>query len=298
MPRLLALFGALCISFSAVFVRLADVTPATATFFRAAYALPLLLVIWLYQRRRDKRDPAMRRLAFASGLFLGADFTLWHFSIAAIGAGLATVLANTQVVFVALMAWLLHGERPRPLALALVPVVFLGVVLLSGLGAQGAYGEDPLAGVAFGVAAGLAYAVFLVALRRSNRALAPASGPLLDATLGVAAGTAVVGLIGGLRLDFVPEWPAHGWLLTLAVVSQVLGWLAITAALPRLPAVETSITLLVQPMGSVLWGRLLFAEELSVVQWSGVALVLLGVTLLSVKRRASRVRSPVNEAAG
>jgi drug/metabolite transporter (DMT)-like permease len=289
MARLMALLGAGCISFSAVFVRMADVSPATATFFRAAYAIPLLLLIWLWVRRSDRRSPAMRRLAFASGLLLGADFTLWHFSIDAIGAGLATVLANTQVAFVGLLAWFLHGERPRPLALALVPVVFLGVVLLSGMGGADAYGSDPMAGVLFGVGAGLAYAGFLIALRRSNRGLAPAAGPLLDATLGVALGTALVGLAGGLRLDFQPVWPSHGWLLTLAVVSQVVGWLSITTALPRLPALETSIILLAQPMGAVLWGRLFFDEQLSLVQWSGVSLVLVGVTLLSL--RAGRRRA-------
>lgn len=282
MARLLALFGALCISFSPVFVGMADVTPATATFFRAIYALPLLLILWFWKRKADERTSAMRRLAFASGLLLGADFTLWHFAIDAIGAGLATVLANTQVVFVGLLAWFLQGERPRPLALALVPVVFLGVVLLSGLGGVNAFGADPVAGVLFGVGAGIAYSGFLVALRRSNRALAPAAGPLFDATLGVALGTALVGLTGGLRLDFVPAWPAHGWLLTLAVVSQVVGWLSIVTALPRLPALETSIVLLAQPMGAVLWGRLFFAEDLSLVQWSGVGLVLAGVTLLSI----------------
>jgi drug/metabolite transporter (DMT)-like permease len=293
MARLMALLGATCISFSAVFVNLADVTPATATFFRTGYALPLLLLIWLRVRRSDRRSASMRRLAFASGVLLGADFTLWHYSIDSIGAGLATVLANTQVVFVGLLAWLLHGERPRPLALALVPVVFLGVVLLSGLGGSDAYGADPLAGVIFGVGAGLAYAGFLVALRRSNRALAPASGPLLDATFGAAVGTALVGLAGGLHLDLVPHWPAHGWLLALALVSQVVGWLSITTALPRLPALETSIILLVQPMGSVLWGRLIFGEDLSLVQWSGVALVLAGVALLSIKRRAKAVQEVV-----
>ncbi|MEX2543108.1 MAG: DMT family transporter [Trueperaceae bacterium] len=291
MVRLMALFGAICISFSAIFVGMADVAPATATFFRTAYALPLLFVIWWRVRGRDRRSPPMRRLAFVSGLLLGADFTLWHFSIDSIGAGLATVLANTQVLFVGLIAWFLHGERPRPLALALVPVVFLGVVLLSGLGGADAYGSNPFAGVLFGVGAGLAYSGFLVALRRSNRVLAPASGPLLDATLGAMLGTAAVGLAGGPSLELAPVWPAHGWLLTLAVVSQVVGWLSITTALPRLPALETSIVLLAQPMGSVLWSRLIFGENLSFVQWAGVALVLAGVTLLSMRwgeRRASR----------
>ena len=51
--HLLALLGILSISFSAVFVRLAAVSPVTATFFRGAYAAPVLLVVWLTNRSRS-----------------------------------------------------------------------------------------------------------------------------------------------------------------------------------------------------------------------------------------------------
>ena len=73
MLHLVALLGILSISFSAVFVRLAAVSPVTATFFRAAYALPVLVVLWLIQRRRDDRTRRDRWLAFASGLVLAVD---------------------------------------------------------------------------------------------------------------------------------------------------------------------------------------------------------------------------------
>ncbi len=50
-----------------------------------------------------------------------------------------------------------------------------------------------------------------------------------------------------------------------------------------MPALETSVLLLVQPMATVLWGYLIFTEVLSAVQWGGVALVLGGVALLTVR---------------
>jgi len=46
MTHLLALLGILIISFSAILVRLAEVSPAGAAFFRMAYALPVLAVVW------------------------------------------------------------------------------------------------------------------------------------------------------------------------------------------------------------------------------------------------------------
>src|SRR3954468_12973766 len=68
--HLLALLGILSISFSAVFVRLANVSPVTATLFRGAYAVPVLLAIWLMQRSKDRRDRRERGLALISGLLL------------------------------------------------------------------------------------------------------------------------------------------------------------------------------------------------------------------------------------
>ncbi len=112
MIHLAALLGVLGISFSAVFVRLAAVSPVTATFFRAVYALPPLALVWALSRGGDPRAPRARVLAFASGVILGIELAFWHKSIALIGVGLATVLANVQVVVVATVAWVLYGERP------------------------------------------------------------------------------------------------------------------------------------------------------------------------------------------
>ncbi len=283
MTHAAALAGVLAISWSAIFVRLADVSPDTAAFFRAAYAVPLLLAIWLAVRERDARTARERRLALLAGLFLALDFAFWHRAIGDIGAGLATVIGNVQVVFVGLGAWAVYRERPTRLAFVLVPVVFLGVVLISGLGGESAFGRDPRAGVVFGILTAIFYAVFLLVFRASNRSLAPAAGPLLDASAGAVVGSLLIGLLFDREFSVAVGWPEQGWLLGLAVVAQVLGWLLITVALPRLPALETSVMLLVQPMLTVLWGFLVFTEVLSGVQWAGVALVLGGVGLLAVR---------------
>jgi drug/metabolite transporter (DMT)-like permease len=125
--RLWAVLGVLAISLSAVWVRLAAAPPETATFLHMAYALPALVLLWLPVRLRDRRSRRERLLAVAAGAVLAVDLAFWHRSIGLIGAGLATVLANTQVVFVGVAAWLLHRERPTLLARALVPVVFTEV---------------------------------------------------------------------------------------------------------------------------------------------------------------------------
>lgn len=287
MTRILSLLGILGISFSAVFVRLADVSPSTTAIFRAAYAVPALLIAWLFVMDRDDRTLRERAIAFAAGLCLAVDLFIWHHSIFYIGAGLSTVLANTQVVFVALLAWVIHGERPSSTALATIPVVFLGVGLISGLGRVDTYGSNPGAGVLTGVLTGLAYSSFLLVFRRANRRLAPTPGPLLDATVGALVGSILISPLDP-RTSFLFSWPAHGWLIALALVAQVFGWLLIANALPRLPALDTSVLLLLQPMLTVFWGMLIFHEEMSALQWTGVGLVLAGVGILTVRGTMAR----------
>lgn len=279
--RLAALAGIVAISFSAIFVRAAGVSPGTSAFFRVGYALPALLLLVLLARGRDPRPWSERGIGIAAGLFFAVDLNFWHRSIDYIGAGLATVLGNLQVVLVALLAWMIHRERPTPAAMVAVPLAFLGLALTTGLGRGDAYGSNPVLGAIFGAGTALAYTGYLLLLRRSARRQGPAAAPLLDATFGAAVGCLAMGLLFDPQFELLPTWPAHGWLLGLALGSHTFGWVLITRALPRLPALETSVLLLVQPTLTMAWGVLLFDEAPSVLQWIGVLLVLGGVALVS-----------------
>jgi drug/metabolite transporter (DMT)-like permease len=294
-PTLAAVAGALCIAFSGILVRLADVSPDTAAVFRCLYALPVLAVLAVRERRRfGPRTSRERTLAIVAGAFFALDLMFWHRSIEAVGAGLATVLGNLQVVLVALVAWLLLGERPGARLVAAIPVAIVGIVLISGVLEEGAFGEDPVLGVVFGGLTALAYTVFLLVLRRGNADLRRPAGPLFDAT----ATATVVAAVGGWALgtlDPWPGWPAQGWLIVLALTAQVAGWLLISVSLPRLPAAITSVLLTIQPVGAVLLAMVLLDETPSPLQLVGVALVLAGVVAVALDRRRP---APVPEPAG
>ncbi|HEV2813911.1 MAG TPA: DMT family transporter [Solirubrobacteraceae bacterium] len=285
-PVAIALAGALTIAFSGILVRLADVAPETAAFFRCFYALPALAVLaWLERRRLGPRPPRRSILALA-GLAFAADLVFWHYAIADVGAGLATVLGNLQVVLVAFVAWATLGERPEARVVAAVPIVLVGVVLISGVIEKGAYGDDPARGVLFGVLTSLAYAAFILLLRSAN--VGRPAGPLFEATAWAAAGSLAAGAALG-TIDLLPGWPAQGWLVLLALSSQVLGWMLISTSLPRLPAAVASILLLAQPVGAVLLAMAILGEDPSAVQLGGVAVVLAGIAVatVTVGRRAA-----------
>jgi drug/metabolite transporter (DMT)-like permease len=284
-PVLSGVLGALVIAFSAILVRLAEVSPSTAAFFRCLYALPLLaLLAWHERRRFGDRSWRDRGLAWAAGLFFAADLTFWHHSIAAVGAGLATVLGNTQVVFVALLAWAFLAERPENRSLVAIPVVFLGVTLISGVIGSSAYGDDPALGVLYGVLTGITYALFLLILRHGSDHEAGPAGPLFDATASAALFSAIGGIAVG-DIDWVPGLESQAWLVLLALSSQVLGWLLISVSLPRLPAVLTSIVLMLQPVSTVFLGAVLLSEAPSAVQLIGVTIVITGVAVATVRPR-------------
>ena len=282
-PVLAAVLGALTIAFSAIFVSLADVSPATAAIFRCAYAIPILAVLaWDERRRYGPRAPGQARLAWIAGAFFAADLVLWHHAIGQVGAGLATVLGNTQVVVVPIAAWLFLGEKPGGRVAASVPIVLVGVVLISGVLGGDAFGRDPVLGVLFGIGTGIAYAGFILIQRGANADLRRPAGPLLDATLSATIVSLLVGLPLG-EVDLVPAWPAHGWLLLLAIGVQVIGWLLISLSLPRLPAAITSVVLTIQPVGSVLLGMWLLAEDPSAMQLVGVGFIIAGLLMTTLR---------------
>ena len=154
-PVLAVLVGAVAIAFSGILFRLSHVSASTGAFYRCVFALPPLWLLARLETRRYGRAARGRvALAWLAGAFFAADLVLWHNGIEQVGAGLATVLGNTQVVLVGLLAWAILGERPQRSSLAAIPIVAVGVLLISGRARGGAYGSNPGLGVLYGVLTG------------------------------------------------------------------------------------------------------------------------------------------------
>jgi drug/metabolite transporter (DMT)-like permease len=291
-PVVAVLVGAVAISFSGILFRLSHVSPSTGAFYRCVWALPPL---WFLSHREDRRYGPRpfraRSIAWLAGVFFSADLILWHNAVDQVGAGLATVLGNTQVVLVGLLAWALLGERPQRSSLAAIPIVGFGVILISGVLEQGAYGADPQLGALYGVLTGIAYSGFLLTLREGSRDLRRVAGPLFDATFASALGCAAIGAVVG-DLDLTPSLSATAWLILLALSSQVAGWLLIALSLPRLPAVITSILLTLQPVCSVIFAALILNESPSRLQLAGAASILAGLVIATVGGRRAPVAEP------
>ena len=284
---LIALAGAGAISFAPLLYKLSETNPATGAFFRMAYAVPLLCLIVFLSKKKETRDIRSRRLTFLAVLIIAFDFLAYHSAIDYVGTGIATLVGNSQVIVVTLVSWKIFGERPNRSILLSLPVVVVGLALISGIWDGEPYGEDPTRGVLAAVLAAFFYSSFLIVYRYSNKQMAPAANAQLDSTLGATIGLLFLGLIpmesiGVQQISFDITWPSHAWLLLLAFSCQVAGWIAITYALPRLPGAHTSFAVLIQPVLTIVWGIFLLDETPSTQQSVGMVLIFIAIIAVTM----------------
>jgi len=294
-PRLGAALGALAISQSSPLAKLSGASPAVVTLFRGAVALPILAL--LARREGHAATPRDRALAFVAGGLFALDLQCFHLSIPLLGVGLATVVPNSQVFMVGLFA-ALAGERTPKRAIAAIPLAFLGLLMLARVldpfGANGladptviAAGSDPAQGVLWGLGAAAFYGLYLIITRRISTSASgsAAVGPftmLRDSALGTIAVSLTLALATGSLLP--PEiWPGVGWLVLLALMSQVLGYPLINASIPHLPSVVGSLLLFVQPLMTLVAGVIIFGEVPTPGQLVG-ALFLFGGVMVAARK--------------
>jgi drug/metabolite transporter (DMT)-like permease len=265
--------GAVSVSASAVLLGLAATTPSTATAARCLFAIPVVLAIALLERhRRGPLGSDSYLPAVACGALFAGDMIWWTQAIPEVGAGLSTVLVNSQVAVVPLLAWLIDREHIGRRFFRWLPALLAGVLLAGGVFEHGVGGTAPMAGTVHAIAAAICYSGFLFLLRRGGQAERPMQAYVI--VLASAAIVAiVVGLVGhGLNVTF--GWSTAGWLVLATVTGQLVGWLLVAFSTPKLASEVSSALLLLTPVGAVLLGAAVLAERPSPLQLFGCALVL------------------------
>lgn len=284
--------GALCLSVSAIIVKLAGVDSATTAVFRCAIAVaPLIPLAVAEATRRGRLTRAGVFWSIAAGIALGVDYSAWTGSIYIVGAGVSTVLINVQVVVLPLLALLVDRERPQLRFLCALPLMIIGIMLVGGAasggsGVEGAagseLGEGRLGGVLLGLLAGVGYGTYLFLTRRATRSQSDlALQPLAWATAAAAATSAVIAIFSrGLQLSGIG---VRSWvlLIILALVGQVAAWLLIHHGSVRLSAGVTASLLLIQPVLALVLSAGLLGEHFGPGEILGAGVVIGAVTISS-----------------
>jgi drug/metabolite transporter (DMT)-like permease len=338
-PALMVVAGAACTSSSGMFIKLSEVNAGTGAFLRCALALAVLAPMAFVECRRIGRRPRrLLALDLAAGTLLGLDYVCWVQSIHDLGAGVATLLLNVQLIVFPLLARFVTGARPARTFWLTAPVLLVGLALAGGAIGRPEPGTDPVSGVLFGTIAGVAFAGYLFLIRlggeggRTGDAQLPsvaspeeirdgaevteskdgtggteAAGDTggtsgTGGTGGTGAGAATTpatarshtvtpvcaatfaaavaaGALGALwtGVDVDPGWPAWGWLIPMAFLGQVVAWLLINPALPRLAPDKGATLLLLQPILAILFGVGFLAERPTLSQYAGCVLVVLAI---------------------
>lgn len=275
---LMLICGTAAMGASALLVSVIDADLIAIAALRCLLAVPMMLPMVLWELSRVDRSSALPRRtvigALIAGLALGTDYVFWNFSIAEVGPGIATVLLNVQLIVLPLIAWAMEGTRPMPVLGLIIPVMFLGLVLVAG---ALDLGELRIGGVIFGLIAGTGYACYLAVIRRTAPATTKPAPFTVLALVGLSAGTAalIAGLVsGGMGLPATPaDW---GWLLLLAFLGQVVVYWFINTGMLGVQETVASVLLLLPGVFSLALAAVLLGDVPTPGQLIGCAIIILG----------------------
>jgi len=270
----------LAVSAAAIFIRLAEAPAIAVAFWRCALGAALLLPPALVRRERFPRGQDLWA-GIASGVALGAHFGFWISSLDHTSVAASVVLVSTQPVFVAILAYLIFGERTSPLSFAGILAALVGTAVIAG---DDSVGSAALLGNALALAGAVTVAVYVL-IGRSART---GGIGVLPYSVVVYSAAALALLPVALVLD-VRLWGYSGetwfWLSALTLGPQLMGHTVFNWALRYVEASVISGTILAEPVISAFFAWLILAEKPGLPTILGGCVVLLGLFLLLRGRR-------------
>jgi drug/metabolite transporter (DMT)-like permease len=248
---------------------------------RFAIAAPPLVLYLAARGRAGAMRAAAPAAALPATIFLLQSLTFFE-AVDRVSASLAVLLLFTYPLIVAAGAWAVLGERMTRGGVAIAVAGSVGIALSVGVS-----GDANVAGVAFGLASGALFAVFLVVSKRalSSRVDAVTLTALVYAAM--ALGYLVMGLAAGMRIP----GDAVGWLAVVGVAA--LGTTAPTvlllSGLHHLTAGAAAMLSVVEPVVAVVLAAALLGEVLEPLQVAGIAIVVTALAALGLDltRRAA-----------
>lgn len=275
---LYVLAGAVCISFSPLFVRLDDVGPTAVAFYRLLWGGVALLAAALVRRDRLLPSKSLFAIMAMAAFFFTCDLACWHQSIVYIGPGLATIVTNFQVFILAIIGVIFLKEPMGPRLLISIIMAFVGLWLLVDVDFADMPGHVA-AGLVLGLGTASFYSAYILTLRRSQSLtdrLPAVSNMALISFLGMIF-AAILSNIQGQSL-VVPSLRSNLLLMLYGFGCQGFGWLLLSKGLPHLPASRAGLLMLLQPALSFVWDVTFCGRPTSITGYVGAAVALLAIS--------------------
>jgi len=267
--------GVLAVSAAAIFIRLAEAPAIAVAFWRCTLGAAVLLPPAIVRKEKFPRGRTLY-IGMVSGVALGAHFGFWISSLDYTSVAASVVLVSTQPVFVAILAYLLFGERTSPLSLAGILVALAGTAVIA---SDGSVGSAALFGNALALIGAVAVAVYVL-IGRSSRTGGVGVLPYSIVVYSAAALTLLpVALLFGVEL-----WGYSGetwfWLWAITLGPQIMGHTIFNWALRYVEASIVSGTILAEPVVSSLLAWLILFERPGLPTLLGGVVVLFGLFML------------------
>lgn len=290
-PELFILCGAFLISFSAVWVKLANVPPMASAFYRVFFGFLFLVIATVWRGDLKKPSPYVIKWVAFCGLLFAMDLFFWHASIGYIGPGLATIIGNFQVFFLTAIGYWVYGEQLRLRFLLALPLAVGGLFLVIEIPHLLVWTKTTT-GVMFGLLTAICYSGFILSLKKiqsedqqqsffySLMAVSLASSFFLGITMPPTSTSFAIPSIVSLLA-----------LLGLALFSQTVGWTLITYAMPKVRTSLTGFILLLQPALAFIWDVVLFDRSTAFANWIGVSLIL-SAMYMGMTGKAKKIKQP------
>lgn len=258
--------------------QLAGLSPVEIAFWRALiggglFAVHALLLRQTPPRGRDLGGVMLFGLAGVSLFYLS-----YQLAVAYGGAALASVLLYTAPAWVVAGSLLFLRQPVGRAQLILVAMTLLGVLLLSW--PQQGFGVS-LAGVGWGLASGLTYALYYIYGKLQFTKYPP------TVLFALALPVGALGLLPWV--SFTPKSAVVWWsLLTLSFVSTYLAYWFYSLGLRRLEATRASLVATLEPVLASLLAFVWWGERFSPLGYVGAALIILAVAASALEPRLSR----------
>ena len=285
------LIGAAVMGTNGIMVQLAGTPPTISASWRMVFAGVILLGYVVATRGWRSLSIHAWWWVAATAVAFAADLWLWHRSILLVGPGLATLLGNAQVFFMALAGVLVFGERLGPRFGAGLLLAFFGLWLMLG-SHWSELPKDYRLGVWLGLGTGVCYAAYNLCLRRAQREAhvdhgqsAPVPQVLGIAALITAVFLGMAGVAEGSAFA-IPSLKSLLVLLALAGFGHCLSWVLVSHAMAHLRVAVIGLLLLLQPIVAFLLDVWLFERITTPREWLGLGLSLAGIFLASLKGRS------------
>ncbi len=261
--------GGFCLSWATLLIKWCQLPSLAVAAWRLLLAT-LLMGLWPAARP----SPGLPIRVYAiGGLLLATHFASWIASVGKLPVYLSVSLVTTSPLWVSLGSRWLWKEG---IAWAGLALAFLGSISLS-LGTSATQVAIEPVGLGLAWLGAWSMAGYLLWARHCG-----ASGVAYAWRVYAWAGL-WLWLLAGFR--GVPMWGYRaeqwGYLLALAVVPQLLGHTLILLAVRQGSASRASLSILLEPVGTIALAWVLMGERLGVYQMAGVSLTLIGLLMIA-----------------